>query len=100
LEEYKIKILPEAVNNLDGIYGYIANHFLERKIAEKMINDLEEQILSLSTLPNRFPERQIGHFANQGYRQLEFKNYLVIYRVDEITKEVFIITVRYSHSDF
>lgn len=69
-------------------------------MAAKLINELEEQILSLEYMPYRCPERRTGAYANKGYRQLLAKNYTVIYRVDESAREVLIVTVRYSRSNF
>ena len=51
-------------------------------------------------MPYRCPERRTGAYANKGYRQLLAKNYTVIYRVDESAREVLIVTVRYSRSNF
>ena len=51
-------------------------------------------------MPYRCPERRTGVYANKGYRQLFIKHYTVIYRVDEESKTVLIVTVRYSPSQF
>lgn len=61
---------------------------------------IEEQIFSLDHLPYRCPERRRGTFANRGYRQLPVENYTVIYRIDEVRKQVIVVTVRYSPSNF
>lgn len=100
LDKYKVKILSKALRDLDGIYAYIAKNLLEPGTASRLVDKLEEQILSLEYLPYRCPERPTGAYANKGYRQLLVKNYTVIYRVDEAAKEVLIVTVRYSKSNF
>jgi len=66
----------------------------------KRVNELENAILLLEQMPYRCPERKRGVYANRGYRQLFVKNYTVIYRVDEKTRTVLIVTVRYSPSQF
>ena len=50
-------------------------------------------------MPYRCPKRKRGIYANKGYRQLFIKNYTIVYRIDEISKSVMIVTVRYSASD-
>ena len=55
---------------------------------------------SLDQMPYRCPVRQTGAYANRGYRQLLVGNYTVIYRVDEAKKQVIVVTVRYSPSNF
>ena len=100
MDEYTVEILDGAWAELEGIYGYIAGHFLEPGTADAMADALEAGIYSLEHMPYRNPERQRGFFANKGYRQLIVKNYTIVYRVDEPTHTVFIVTVRYSRSDF
>lgn len=100
LDKYEVKILSKALRDLDSIYAYIARSLLELDVAAKLINELEEQILSLEYMPYRCPERRTGAYVNKGYRQLLAKNYTVIYRVDESAREVLIVTVRYSRSNF
>lgn len=99
MDKYEVKVLSKALRDLDGIYAYIARQLLEPEVAAKLLDELEEQILSLEYMPYRCPERRTGAYANKGYRQLLVKNYTVIYRVDEPTKEVLIVTVRYSRSN-
>ena len=57
-------------------------------------------MLSLNSMPQRCPERQIGIYAGKGYRQLFIKNYTIIFRVEEMTRQVIILTIRYSRSNF
>ena len=96
---YQIKLMARARRDLDGIYAYIAGTFFEPGTALKMIEALEEGIISLESMPYRCPERKRGIYANKGYSQLFVKNYTIVYRIDEISKSVMIVTVRYSASD-
>ena len=61
---------------------------------------IEDAILSLEQLPQRCPERRRGVYAHCGYRQLLVDNYCVVFRVDENEKQVIVVTVRYSPSEF
>ena len=92
--------MPKARRDLDGIYQYIAGTLLEPGTAESMADALEDGILSLETMPYRCSERKHGAYANKGYRQLFVKNYTVVYRIDEASKTVIVVTVRYSASNF
>lgn len=99
-DKYSVKLLSRALRDLDGIYGYIAKSLLEPDTARKLADAIESGILSLETMPKRCPERRFGAYANQGYRQLFIKNYTVIYRIDETKKDVIVVTIRYSPSQF
>lgn len=93
-------MLSRAYRDLDGIYAYIAATLLEPGAAQKLLDALEEAIFSLRELPQRGAPRKNGLYAYKGYRQLLIKNFTVIYRVDEFNKQVVIVTVRYSKSQF
>ena len=95
-----VKLYSRAYRDLDGIYTYIAGNLLEPATASKMIDELENTIFSLESFPERGAIRRVGAYANQGYRQLFHKNYTIIYRVLKGKKEVHIVTVRYTPSNF
>jgi len=100
IDKYKVKMFDRAYRDLDGIYNHIANALMEPDIALNIVDNIEKAILSLDIMPRRCPERKIGAYAYQGYRQLFVGNYTVIFRIDEANKLVLIITIRYSSSQF
>ena len=100
MDNYSVKLLSRALRDLDGIYAYIAKTLQEPETALRMVEELEAQILTLETMPYRCAERRTGAYAGKDYRQLFVKNYTVIFRIDEKEKQVIIVTVRYSRSQF
>ena len=100
VDEYNVKMLDRAYRDLDSIYNYIANTLVEPGIALNIVDDIENAILSLDSMPHRCPERKVGFYANQGYRQLFIGNYTALFRIDEVSKHVIIVTIRYSSSQF
>ncbi|HBC94962.1 MAG TPA: type II toxin-antitoxin system RelE/ParE family toxin [Pelotomaculum sp.] len=100
MDKYAVKLLSRAYRDLEGIYAYIAEILLEPSSAQKLLDALEEAILSLEELPQRGAPRKNGAYANKGYRQLFIKNFTVIYRVDAAKKQIVIVTVQYSKSQF
>ena len=100
MDKYSVKLMKRAQRDLDGIYTYIAQTLLEPGTALALVEKIDQEILSLEQIPYRWPERRRGAYANRGYRQMLVKNYTVIYRVDEANKQVVVVTVRYSPSNF
>ena len=100
MDKYSVKLTSRAIRDLDSIYSYIAKTLLEPSTALELTAQIEEEILSLDQMPYRCPERTRGVYANRGYRQLLVKNYTVVYRIDEAHKQVIVVTVRYSPSEF
>lgn len=100
MDKYGVKLLFAAYRNLEEIYTYIATELRAEQSAMNLIDILEEAIFSLEVMPLRGVKRREGAYANKGYRQLFVKNFTVVYRIDEAKKQVIIITVRYSRSQF
>lgn len=100
MDKYTVSLTSRALRDLDDIYVYIAQTLLVPETALGMVDKIEKAILSLEEMPYRFPERKTGAYANKGYRQLFVGNYTVIYRIDEKRRQVIVITIRYSPSQF
>lgn len=98
--KYTVKLLPRAYRDLDGIYACIAETLIEPGVAAKLVGSLEEAIFSLESMPYRGALRKTGVYVNKGYRQLFVGNFTVVYRVAEAKKRVFVVTIRYSKSQF
>lgn len=100
MDKYNVSLTSRALRDMDGIYDYIAQTLMVPETALGLVDKIEKEILSLENMPYRFPERKTGTYANRGYRQLFVGNYTVIYRVDEKHKQVIVVTVRYTPSQF
>lgn len=96
LDKYKVKINPKAIRELDNIYEYIANEKLSPENARGQVERMKEAILNLDTFPQSHQERNEGRYAGKGYRQLLIDNYVAIYRIDEVHRTVYIVTVQYQ----
>ena len=100
MDKYHVRLLGKAFRDLDNIYSYIVSEFKEVTTANTLIDLFEKSILSLSEMPYRGSVRRTGAYANKGYRQLFVKNFTIVYRIDEDKKQVIVVTVRYSPSNF
>lgn len=100
MNKYVVKLYARAYRDLDGIYTYIAENLSEPDAALNVIDELEKAIFSLEQFPERGSIRRIGAYANGDYRQLFVKNYVIVYRVLKEKKEVHIVIVRYTPSNF
>lgn len=100
MNRYSVKLLSSTYRSLDEIYAYVAEQLQAEKSAMNLIDQLEESIFSLEFMPQRGAKRRVGAYANKGYRQLFIKNFTIVYRIDEEKKQVIVVTVRYSKSEF
>jgi toxin ParE1/3/4 len=71
----------------------------ERQTAIRMLDTLEKEILSLSTLPNRVALTEEEPWHSAGIRKIPVKNYLVYFWVNEERKKVQITAVVFGQRD-
>lgn len=96
LVKYKIKINPKAIRELDGIYEYIAKEKLAPEYAKGQVDRIKKAVLSLDIFPQSHQERNEGKYAGKKYRQLVIDNYITIFRIDELHKTVYVVTIQYQ----
>ena len=96
LDKYKVKINPKAIRDLNSIYEYIANEKLSPENAKGQVDRIKKAILNLGTFPQSHQDRNEGRYAERDYRQLLIDNYIVIFRIDENCKIVYVVTVQYQ----
>ncbi|MEE1518252.1 MAG: type II toxin-antitoxin system RelE/ParE family toxin [Lachnospiraceae bacterium] len=96
MDKYKVKVNPRAIRELDHIYEYIANEKLAPENAKGQVDRIKKNILSLDTFPQSHQERNEGRYAGKGYRQLLIDNYIVIFRIVEHDKIVYVVTIQYQ----
>ena len=96
LKKYQVKINPRAVHELNEIYKYIASDKMAPQNARSQVNRIKKEILNLETFPYSHQERNEGIYARKGYHQLLIDNYIVIFKIDENNRTVYIITIQYQ----
>ena len=88
-KKFKVNLTQLAQRDLEQIYSYIAADSI--KNAMNFVLELEKEIYSLDTFPERQPLIAENEFFATDYRHLIYKKYRVIYRISE--KTVFILRV-------
>lgn len=77
---HKVELTDDAVEDIDSIYQYIADHD-SIDAAERVATALQDRINSLSELPERgnIP-KEVAHGVTD-YRELHYKPYRIVYRI-------------------
>ena len=96
MDKYQVKINSRAIRELNSIYEYIANKKSDIENGKKQLGRIKKAILKLATFPNSHQERTEARYAKDDYRKLLIDNYIVIFRIDEVNKIVYVITVQYQ----
>ena len=97
MEQYKVEITKEALQDMEDIYNYIALELLSPENAMGQYNRIADEILTLDTFPQRYrimdsePEKQME------LRRMLVDNYSVFYTIR--ADKVIVTDVLYAASD-
>ena len=80
---YKVVETEQAVQDLDGILGYIANSLANPSAAAAFADEVEKCYTNLEGMPLMYEQCRDSRLRVLGYRKAVIKNYILIYRVGE-----------------
>ena len=93
---YEVELSEQADSDLRGIFEYIAFELQSPENAIGQLDRLEEQILNLDTMPERYRKYEKEPWKSRGFRVLPVDNYVVLYIPDSDKKVVTILRVMYA----
>ena len=96
---YEVELSEQADSDLRGIFEYISFELQSPENASGQLDRLEEQILSLDTMPERYRKYEKEPWKRRGLRVLSVDNYVVLYIPDSDKKVVTILRVMYAGRD-
>ena len=97
--KYEVVTTAQAVADLRAIFEYIAYELLAGENAIKQLNRLEEAILSLGEMPERYQLYDKEPWRGRNLRIMPVDNYLVFYIPQNKEKVVTVIRVMYGRRD-
>lgn len=96
---FKVKLTAQAENDLRAIFEYISYELQSPEAAARQLERLENNILALDSMPERFRAYDKEPWRSRGLRVMPVDNYLVFYIPNRSTAEVHIIRIMYSGRD-
>lgn len=94
-----MEISAQADVDLRGIYEYIAYELQSPENATGQLDRLEENIMKLDQMPERFRQYEKEPWHSRGLRIMPLDNYCVLYIPDAEKAVVTIIRVMYGGRD-
>lgn len=96
---YVVEMTDQARTDLRGIYEYIAFALQSKINADRQLNRIEREILSLSEMPERYKVLDLGFEADKTVRMVSVDRYCVIYHVANELGAVQILRILYGGRD-
>ena len=78
--------MSQQEDDLRGIFEYISFELQSPENASGQLDRLEEQILSLDTMPERYRKYEKEPWKSRGLRVLPVDNYVVLYIPDSVKR--------------
>lgn len=97
---YKIKITKPAENDIKSAVLYISSDLQNTIAAENILSEFEKEIKTLAQMSARQPLVKDKILAQQGFRFIKVKNYLIFYTIREKQNAVIIQRVLYGKRDW
>ncbi len=96
---YTVEMTDRARTDLRGIYEYIAFVLQSRINADRQLDRIEREILSLSDMPERYKVLDLGFEAAKAVRMAAVDRYCVIYHVAKERGAVQVLRILYGGRD-
>lgn len=97
---YKLVVTDLAHQDLDSIVSYIAIQLANPIAASDLLDKVDECYGYLKKNPFIYSKCYNSQLGNEGYRKAVIQNYILVYKVDEITKTVSILRFFYGARDY
>ena len=94
--KYKVNVTAQAAADLRTIFEYIAYDLLAGQNALNQLDRLEQAILSLDEMPERYHLYDKEPWKERNLRIMHVDNYLVLYIPQKEEKTVTVIRVMYG----
>ena len=98
--KYAVQISIEANNDLDEIFSYITNTLYAEQSAINLMREIQDMILSLSEMPERFSLSLDPILVRRGYRRVTVKKYVILYTIDKKNKIVNVARIFHGSMDY
>ena len=97
---YKVIISEKAHNDIDDALNYIINTLCNPIAAKSLLNEIEKAYSDIAINPETYAYCSDPRLRKDGYRKFIIKNYIMIYRIDEINKIAYIVRFFYGKRNY
>lgn len=96
MNEWKVILTPEFMQEFRDIYAYIAEMLFAPEIAKKQVSRILDKVENLNEMPYKFSLVEKEPWHSRGLIKMVVDNYIVFYMPNEKTNEVIVFHVFYG----
>ena len=98
--DYRVEITPSAEQDLDAILTYLQEELTSPLAAEDFLEKVEACCGRLVEQPALYERCGNERLASRGYRRAVINHYVMIYRIEEEAKTVYVLRFFYGPRDY
>lgn len=97
---YKIYATSLAMQDLDSIINYISEELCNPTAASSFLDVVDKCYDNLERMPLMFEQCNNPRLRDMGYRRAVIKNYIMVYRIEETERTVYILRFFYGAQEY
>lgn len=97
---YRLIVSELAHQDLDSIISYIAIQLANPAAVTNFLDEIVKCYSYLKSNPMMYSKCNDSRLAKEGYRKAVIKNYILVYKVDEIAKTISVLRFFYGARDY
>ena len=96
MRSFEVRVTPSAMAQTRDAVRYVRDELCMPQAAARLLDEIEEAVSSLSSMPNRFHAVRVEPLLSSGVRRMNVRGYSLFYRVDETSSTVDVFAVLYG----
>ena len=97
---YDVIVSESAIKDLDEILKYMIEVLCNRKAAIDFIDEVERKYFEISKHPYMYELSRDERLKKKGYRRIVINNYIILYLINDKSKEVIVSRIFYSGQNY
>ena len=99
-DNYQVIFTKQSQKEINCIYQYISKTLCAKISTLQLMKEINSKVINLTIFPRLYCELKIPNSKGIEYRRIVVKNYIVIYRVNDRKKEIYLLHIFHSKSDY
>ena len=97
---YKVMFTTQAAQELKEVYSYISNKLYSPKATLELMREINNKVVNISYFPRMYSRLITKKIKFNKYRKIVIKNYIILYQIHDIKREIEIVHIFNSKSNY
>ena len=99
-EIYEIEFTEDARDEIREIYEYISKNLVNKEAAKRLMRKMRNSVMDLAESPRLYAKIEKKDRMKKEFRRIVVDNYIILYKIDENKKTVYISHMYYGKRNY